>query len=171
MGLYKRGKTWWIDYYNGTKRVREKVGPVKDDARIVLSECLKGIRQGVDPELRRIEPRPFVEVVEEFIEKHVKVKIKPRARKRYENRVRLILRAFEGRMLQQLTPAAIEDFIAARRATGTSGKTCNRYRSALSKIFSWAITRKYYGGGNPLVEVEKFQESRGRERFLTAYSV
>ena len=38
MGLYRRGKVWWIDYYyppgRDGKRIREKVGK-KDDARIV----------------------------------------------------------------------------------------------------------------------------------------
>ena len=49
MALLKRGKTWFIDYYyppgRDGKRVREKVGTSKDDARIVLAERLKDIRQ------------------------------------------------------------------------------------------------------------------------------
>ena len=56
MGLYKRGKTWWIDYYyppgRGGKRIRERVGPDKDEARIELAARLRDIRQGRNPELR-----------------------------------------------------------------------------------------------------------------------
>ena len=40
MGLYKKGKSWYIDYYyppgRAGKRMREKIGPSKQLARIVL---------------------------------------------------------------------------------------------------------------------------------------
>ena len=58
MSLYKRGKIWCIDYRyppgRDGKRIREPVGPDKNEARIVLAERLKDIRQGRNPELRRI---------------------------------------------------------------------------------------------------------------------
>ena len=63
MGLYKKGKNWYIDYYyppgRAGKRIREMVGPDKDGARILLGERLKDIRQGRNPELRRIDPKPL----------------------------------------------------------------------------------------------------------------
>ena len=41
MGLYKRGKVWWIDYFppgKQGKRIRESVGPVKDEARTTATD-------------------------------------------------------------------------------------------------------------------------------------
>ena len=53
MGLYKKGKSWYIDYDyppgRAGKRIREKVGPVKDEARILLSERLKESPPGTQP--------------------------------------------------------------------------------------------------------------------------
>ncbi len=63
MGLYKKGKSWYIDYYyppgRAGKRVREKVGPVKDEARILLAKRLEDIRHGRNPELRKVSPALF----------------------------------------------------------------------------------------------------------------
>ena len=75
MGLIKKGKNWYIDYRyppgRQGKRIRERIGPDKDEAMIVLSTRLKDMRVGRNPELRRITPRPFEAVVKEFEEKHV----------------------------------------------------------------------------------------------------
>lgn len=42
MGLYKKRKSWYIDYYypagRDRKRIRECFGPAKDEARILLAE-------------------------------------------------------------------------------------------------------------------------------------
>ncbi len=40
MGLHKKGQNWYIDYYppcRAGKRIREMVGPVRDEARIASS--------------------------------------------------------------------------------------------------------------------------------------
>src|SRR5882672_1492075 len=136
MGLYKRcgcGRTpdkmhprpphtvhtrdWFIEYRFPPgpkgKRKREKVGPVKDEARILLAERLQDIRQGRDPALRIIKPRPFEVMVEEFLARHA------RTRRHYESFVHatnVLGRYFKGRTLQEITPKVIEDFRTARLA-------------------------------------------------------
>ncbi len=192
MGLYKKGKNWFIDYRyppgRAGKRIREKVGPVKDEARILLAERLQDIRMGRNPVLRIIKPRLFEDVVTEFLMKHVGVAVEVRreegvvqvrrkanlpvsALKKdldgYIHNVTILVRHFEAKILQQITPKAIEDFIAVRLADGVSKATANRQRSVLSKIFNWAIDRGYYGGENPVRKVVRFAESPGRVRFLT----
>lgn len=168
MAIYKRGRNWYIDYRyppgRTGKRFREMVGPVKDEAVILLSERLKDIRQGCNPALRQIKPRPFRTVVEEFLEKHARLCRDPES---YEHKTRILLRAFGGKMLQEITTTAIEDFIADRLGEGVSRATANRMRAVLSKIFNWAIHRGYYGGENPARNVRRFAESPGRVRFLS----
>ena len=70
MGLFKRRGNWYIDYRypagRDGQRIREKIGPVKDEAQIVLSTRLQDIRMGRDPALRIIKPRPFEDVLNEF---------------------------------------------------------------------------------------------------------
>ena len=169
MGLYKKGKNWYIDYYyppgRAGKRIREKIGPVKDEARIILSERLQDIRQGRNPALRQIKPKPFKEMVAEFLEKHASQCRDPRS---YADKTRVLLRAFQGKTLQEIGPKQIEHFIADRLAAGVSRATTNRMRAVLSKIFNCAIDWGYYGGDNPIRKVKRFAESPGRVRFLSA---
>lgn len=163
MSVFKRGKVYWIDYYYNDKRVREPVGS-REEARIILAERLKDIRQGRNPDLRRIRPMPFAEMVTEFLEKHVPRVRNPRS---YRSKVNVVARHFRGRMLQEIGPKQIDDFIAARLASGASRATANRMRAVLSKIFSFAIAHEYYGGENPVKKVKRFPESPGRVRFLS----
>jgi len=37
MGVFQRGQHWYIDYYSGSERIREKVGPSKGEAFRALS--------------------------------------------------------------------------------------------------------------------------------------
>jgi len=169
MALYKRGKHWFIDYYyppgrNG-KRIRERVGPSKDEARIVLAERLKDIRQGRNPELRQIAPKPFSAMVEEFKVRHV---AHLRDHGGYGVSLRVLERHFEGKTLQEMTPGAVQEFISARLAEGVSKATVNRNRACLSKMFSCAKQWGYYGGENPVAAVKPFRESPNRFRFLSA---
>jgi integrase len=171
MAVYKRGKTWWIDYYyppgREGKRIRERVGPSKDEANIVHAERLKDIRMGRNPELRIIKPRAFDAVVKEFLEKYAAGKRDPES---YEFKTRALVTAFKGKMLQEVTTGAIENLITEKRAGGSSGATCNRMRAVLSKIFNWAIGQDppYFGGENPARKVKRSPESPGRVRFLSA---
>lgn len=169
MGLYKNGKNWYIDYYyppgRAGTRVREKVGPSKDEARIVLAERLQDIRQGRNPALRQIKPKPFDDMVKEFLERHAKAR---RAYPSFESNAEILKGYFSGKMLQEIGPKAIEDFRAARLAEGVSEATINRQRSTLSKIFNCAIDWGYYCGENPVRRVKPYDESPGRVRFLSA---
>ena len=163
MSVFKRGKVYWIDYYYNDKRVREPVGS-REEARIILAERLKDIRQGRNPELRRIRPMLFAEMVTEFLEKHAR---RSRDYRSFKSNTGILLKHFAGLTLQEITPKAIEGFIAQRLASGLSKATVNRQRACLSKILSCAIEWGYYGGENPVRRVKRFRESPGRTRFLT----
>jgi integrase len=169
MGLYKKGKSWYIDCYyppgRAGKRVREKIGPVKDEAQIILSERLRDIRQGRNPALRQIKPKPLQEMVTEFLGRHARGR---RSYRSYVTNTNVLLRHFSGKTLQEITPKGIEDFRAARIKDGFTPATFNRQRACLSKIFNCAIDWGYYGGENPVRRVKAAQESPGRHRFLSA---
>ena len=169
MSLYKKGKNWYIDYYyppgRAGKRIREKIGPVKDEARIVLAERMQDIRQGRNPALRQIKPKPFEAMVKEFLQKHAK---RCRDYDSFLHNTNVLLRHFEGKMLQAITPKLIEEFVASRLAEGGVSKaTINRQRATLHKIFNCAKAWGYYGGDNPVASVKRFPESPGRARFLS----
>lgn len=168
MGLFKSGKNWGIDYRyppgRHGKRIREVIGP-KDEARIVLAKRIEDIRHGRNPELRRIEPKPFDGMVKEFLERHANGLRHPKSVKSSTEILKL---HFSGKTLQEIGPKEIENFRTARLAAGVAKGTINRQRSCLSKMFNCAIDWGYYGGENPVRRVKAYQESPGRVRWLTA---
>jgi integrase len=168
MSLYKRADVWYIDYYyppgRGGRRIRERVGPKKAEAQILLAERLQDIRQGRNPALREIRPKPFDGMVTEFLDRHAKG---CRDYKSFVQNTGKLKAFFKGRTLQEITPRLIDDFVAFRLSGGVSRATVNRQRACLSKIFSCAIAWGYYGGDNPVRKVKRFPESPGRTRYLT----
>jgi integrase len=136
MGLYKRGRTYWIDYYANGKRHREPVGN-REEARVVLGERLQGIRQGKHPELMKLSPTLFADHVVEVKAKHYAHK---RCRQWAELVIDVHLKPFFGtRVLTEITPRLIGDYISARRTKGVGAATVNNERAVLSKILSLAV--------------------------------
>ncbi len=169
MGLYKKGRNWFIDFYyppgRDGARHREKVGPDKHEAEIVLAQRLRDIRQGLNPDLRTVRPKPFTEMVKEFTTRHV---AHLRDQSGYGVSLRALARHLDGKTPQEITPGVIQHFIAARLAEGVSKATVNRNRACLSKMFSCAKEWGYFAGENPVALVKPFKEPAGRIRFLSA---
>jgi len=46
MGIFKRGENWYLDYYAGSRRIREKVGPAKGEAKAALDVRKAEMRLG-----------------------------------------------------------------------------------------------------------------------------
>ncbi len=162
MGLFKRGETWYIEYFAYGRRIREAVGS-KDDAREVLTERKRALKEMRHPEVtKKIDPKPFAKIVEEFLSLHAK-------RKNYRTFVhntKVLKEHFSGLYLQQITPYEIERF-KSKRLLEVDGATCNRQLACLSFIFTQAKKWGYFKGDNPARMVDKEPEPLPPERYLT----
>ena len=62
MRVFKKSKTWYLEYRypacRGGKRIRERVGPNKEDALRLMGKRLDDVALGRNPELRRVHPNP-----------------------------------------------------------------------------------------------------------------
>src|SRR5881296_2958226 len=126
MRLLKRGKIWYLDYHyppgRRGKRIRLGVGPNKHEAQVKLAEVQKDIWQGRNPELQRIDPKPFDAMVKEFLEKHA---ARARDPESFKHNTEILKRHFSGKTLQEIGPKQIEGFIAERLASKVSKATVN----------------------------------------------
>jgi hypothetical protein len=141
MGLYKKGKSWYIDYYyppgRAGKRIREKVGPLKDEARILLAKRLEDIRHGRNPELRKVSPALFSDHARKCLTEHYsKKRSEPWARLVVE---RHLLPCFGDRVLGEITPQLVSEYMTRRLADGVCNSTVNNERGVLSKIMNLAL--------------------------------
>ena len=70
--------------------------------------------------------------------------------------------------LARITPELVGNHLHTLEADGCSGSTVNRYRSALSRLFRYAIKTRHWTDHNPCSMVERRKEGRARERVITA---
>lgn len=108
MGIYKRGKTWWIDYYYQGERVRERVGPNKQTAEDALDARKGEIAQGRF-NLQAARPSPLLE---DFAKEYLEwARLHHRTADNTEaSRLRILLAHFPGKRLRDLTPWLIEGY-------------------------------------------------------------
>ena len=69
--------------------------------------------------------------------------------------------------LARITPELVAEHLHTLETGGCSGSTVNRYRSALSRLFRYAIKTRHWTDHNPCAIVERRQEGKARERVIT----
>lgn len=163
MGIYKRGRVWWLDYFDQNhERMQESSHSTnRRDAESLLnvrkSEVLRGI-------FRRPVRINFGEFGERYME-HAKVN--KRSWLRDEQMLRHLQKFFgTERQLSEITSADIEGYKMHRRAS-VSGSTVNREMALLKRMFNLAIEWDLYLGLNPFRKVKFFREFNTGLRVLS----
>ncbi len=169
-------KIFYIDYEDANgRRHREAAGPVKQVAELRLQDALLRAAKG---ELK-LEPKPAIalsEIAPRYLEH--KRSLEQRAVHSKATILRVLQAGLGDAALHEITPKAVDAYIAARRAgqvTLPSGRQrpvsmarVNRelavLRNLLNKAEEWAY--RVPEGRHP-VKGKLGKESRGRTRFLT----
>jgi integrase len=154
LAVYKRGKVWWIDYYDQNRlRVQESShSSIRRDA-----EALLALRKA--EVIRGIYRRPVKITFGEFSAKYMEhAKANKRSWLRDEQMLKH-LKEFFGteRQLAEITPADIEGYKLHRKAE-VSGSTVNRELALLKRMFNLAITWDLFLDLNPVRKVKFFRE-------------
>jgi len=162
MGVFKKGKNWYIDYYVQGRRKREKIGPSKRQALIVLQKRKVQIAEKKFLDVQRHERVKFEEMGRLFLENYSRPN--KRSWRRDEKIVGHLTDFFKGRQLHEIGPLDIEKYKRKRREE-VSPATVNRELSGLRNMYNraieWGIATK-----NPVKLVKFFHEDEGRLRFL-----
>jgi integrase len=179
MGVYKRGKNYFIDYYAGPKRFKEMVGPNRREAKAALGKKLGLIREGKFFEIEKVKEITFDDMADKFSD-WLKAN---RKSEDYKYTLTPAREHFKGRLLAGITEEEIEAYRAQRKEIPTkadteaarrprSNSTLNHELSIVKQLFSKAIAWGYLGKGkNPADGVKKLSEPKGRIRYLTAEEV
>jgi len=136
--MYRRGDTFWIQYFRNGKRYRESTGSEKEaDAKRLLRLREGDIERGiaVTPRVGRLT---FSEAAEDLRNDY-----RVNGRKSLpdaEGRITLHLApVFGGRRMANLTTADIREYTAARLSEHASAGSINRELSLLRRMFCLAI--------------------------------
>jgi integrase len=163
MGIYKRGRVWWVDYFDQNReRMQESSRSTnRRDAESLLNIRKSEILRGV---FRRPVKITFGEFGKRYME-HAKVNKRSWLR---DEQMLGHLKKFVGseRQLSEITSADIEGYKMRRRAS-VSGATVNREMALLKRMFNLAIEWDLYLGLNPFRKVKFFREFNTGLRVLS----
>ncbi len=162
MGVYKRGTTWYIDYYAGYKRRREKIGPSKRQAEVVLKKRMVQVAENRFLEVERCEKIKFEKMTDLYLENYSKPNKK--SSRRDVTSINNLKPFFAGKYLHEITPLDMEKYKRGRQGE-VSNATVNREVACLKHIFTkaieWGIVQK-----NPGKKVKLLRERNTRLRYL-----
>jgi site-specific recombinase XerD len=160
----RRGKLWQISYCDGEgKRRREKFA-TRNAAEDAMGRRRREIAEG-----RYIPPRHGVRLTfralasAAFAQK--KLRLAPTSYATDLLRIKQVYPLIGNLPAQALTPARVEETLAALKSTGISNSTVNRFRALISSIYKFA---EHAGriSANPVKKVKPYKENPSRVRWL-----
>lgn len=162
MGILRRGESWFIDYYAGGRRVREKVGPSKNDARNALSVRKAQIAQG----RFQLRTRGSSPTFEQFAERYEAFsKVNKRGFKNEEYRLRQLKQNFGKCRLADLNAwdgEKLKSRLSSTRKPATVNRLLGNLKHMMSKAVEWHLLDK-----NPFTEVKLLHVPEFTERILS----
>jgi len=163
MGVYKRGKNYYIDYYAYGKRKRERVSPSKKLAENVLNKRKLQVVENKFLDIKKEFKIKFEDFADEYLELHSKPNNRSWMKSDVHN-LTALKKFFSGRYLYQITPMLVEKF-KAQRIKKVAPATVNRNLACLKCMFNKAIQ---WGkvSSNPVKHVKLFKENNKRLRYL-----
>jgi len=164
MGVYLRGKSWYINFHEDGKRYTERVGQVSKS----VAEEKMAVRKS---EVIRGEWKPKVTrtLFDKFKEQYLEFSLankKPGTAKRDTVSLRPLQAFFGGKFLLEINPFLIEKYKQKRKEDGVSVRTINIELACLRHMFNmalkWGKAQK-----NPIKDVKLFKEPEGKDRILS----
>lgn len=137
-GIYKRGKIYWIRYAGLDGRiVYESSGSDKfRDAEILLIQRKQAVKEGKQPEIKRIGNHTFNELAEKYLlwingrQKSAKVK---------GYIIKQLLYIFGNLPLRRFNTAIVEQLQTDLMGKGLKNSSCNKVLNVLKHMFTKAV--------------------------------
>mgnify|MGYP003386587784 FL=1 len=166
MGLYRRGKVWWMNFTYQGQQVRASTNQTdKRAAELILGDTRRQLRDGAYRITLEERNRNFGELMERFLREHATKKASERSYKGYVKRMRDFFG--DGTPLADITPRLIVEYKNQLFAAELAPASVNRHLATLKKAFNLALREWEWCQRNPVLSVSMERESNGRDRWLT----
>ena len=165
-GIYKRGKTWWLDFVHRGERHVERIG--KGINRTVVGE-IASVRRGAilkgDAGIgRKRKDLPFDEA-QKLVMAWAASTLKANSVESYRRCFKKLAAFFGGKRLGEISPFLVEKYKQERVTAGAKVRV-NRELAALKSTFNRCREWGKFEGENPVEKVKMRKEARGSERFI-----
>ncbi len=167
--IFKRGKTWYIDFHYKGHRYRESLNTSsKRVAELALSDIdVKIAKETLG--LASHRKIAFEDFSERFLQWY-ETQNSERSFQDYRNLFdATIIPYFKGRQLHEINAEAVEQYKTAR-AERISPATINKELTALRHVFNKAVQWSYLPS-SPMKDVERLKVSQKKVRFLTVEEI
>jgi integrase len=162
MAVFKKQGVYWIDYYVSGRRKRERIGPDKKLAEVVLQKRKVAIAEGKFLDKRHVPRCRFSEVADIYLQW---AKVNHQGYMGTRSRVEHFRREFGTRQLQDITPLVVDAYVS-RRALLRKPATVNRDLGVLRHMFQKA---REWGKAidNPVSHQKPLRAENRRLRYLS----
>ena len=157
----KRANYWEVDYLDLFGKRKVKGGfKTKVEAEAFMVDILSKVQTGTMPKNNKMT---FKEAADIFMRLHANKKCKPNTEHGYQGYLKNHLLPYFGKLkLCEITPLAVNEFIAQELETGRKNSTVNKYKKLMSQIFSFMIDMDVVVK-NPLARIKSLKEERSEE--------
>jgi integrase len=165
MGLYKRGKVWWMSLNVYGKQIRRTTETAdRKLAEAIYSKVHVRLIEGKYFDHGEETQRTVAELLDRYEREHIPKKASQRTLKGYLKN----LRPFFGQdTLAEITPKVIVQYKAKRYQDGVKPATINRELALMKHAFNLAIKEWEWAKQNPVSRVSFEQEDNKRDRWLS----
>lgn len=169
-GLYKRGRSWVLDFRYKSVRYKITLGPLPN--RSVAREIATKRRGDVITQghgLARPAPNLSLEKAAKLLIDWAEGEGRDKTARRYEIFLKPVLRFFAGKRLAEISPFELEQYKKARLEQGAKVGV-NRELTVLSTLYNQMIE---WGKAteNPVSKVKRLKEPEGRIRWLSVEEI
>jgi len=165
MGLYKRGKVWWMAISHQGKQIRRPTGTANRKlAEAILAKVTVKMIEGCFFDTLEEKDRTFEEMMDRYLKEHM---VKKASRESYIYYLKNLRSFFGQRTLNEISAKLIVRYKTERYDQGASPATINRELGAMKAAFNLAIREWEWCRSNPVSKVAMEKENNRRDRWLT----
>jgi len=166
MGLFKRGRTWWISFSHNGQQVRRSTET--DDrklAEMIFRKVMTQVAEGKWLDKAPGEDKTFNDLMDKYMVAHSKPE---KASWDRDERSLIHLRPYFGSYrISEIMPDHISEYKILRRQEHASPCTINRELALMKHAYTMAIREWRWARENPVKMVRMEKEPPPRDRWLT----
>ena len=169
MGIYKRGKVYWVRWVEDGERHRKSLGTKSRREAEILFEQLTGKSSPRDISPRDTSPpRILLREVLKLWLKHQTSRCKPKSIRIYETACKRFTMSFGDRRPEEITTLLVEQFQDKLLMVGLSPRTINHQIGIALSAIKWAHDRELIDTAPPKWKPLKIRVKHSRKYLTTS---
>jgi len=168
MGLFKRGRVWWMCFTHNGERIQRSTN-VKDRklAEKIEAKVVTQLAEGKWFEKPVSTDKTLSDLLDKYVNEYSTPNKAPGTAKNDTCMVKDMKEFFGDKLLNKVTPSLISAYKTKCREEGLSAASINHRRTLLHQAFKLAVREWEWCQTNPVEKVSREKVRNERDRWLT----